>query len=400
VSPSAPGFSRAVAARELHRIAAWWLENALDTAHGGFVGQVGHDGRRAESASKGIVLNARILWFFSEIARFDERRGYRDAAARAFAFLLDRFDDPGFGGAAWKITAEGAPIDARKRVYAQAFCILAFSAWYRLTGDPLAGDKALEYFGLIEERARDRARGGYREAFTPDWRPLEDTRLGATDLRAPRSMNVHLHVLEAYSALHRALPSPSTEAALRGAVDILCDRVFDPGTGHLSLYFDADWRRLSRTVSFGHDIEASWLLWEAADTLADTACRDRVRPIVERLAERTLQAGLGSGGQLCDSFDPVTGVREEAAIWWVQAEALVGFLNAYQVTGLPAFRAAVDRVWQFIEKHLLDAAAGEWHWQHPAGPVPHYKAGFWKGPYHNGRAMLEACRRFDALGET
>jgi mannobiose 2-epimerase len=398
VQPKFAPFGRAAASRELHRIAEWWLRNTTDTVNGGFVGRVEHDGRRVEGADKGVVLNSRILWFFSEIARADRRPGYRESASRAFAYLLEHFDDPHAGGAVWKLSADGRVSDGKKQVYAQAFCIYALAAYYRLTGERLALNKALEYFELLETRARDGRHGGYLDAFSRDWRPLDNMRLDDADLNAPKSMNSHLHLLEAYTALHLATRSARTEAALRHAVDVLCDRVFDAERGHLSLFFDLQWRRLSAQVSFGHDIEASWLLWEAVEALADPQSRQRAQPVVERLAERCLQEGVGALGQLCESADPARGTRSDTGVWWVQAEALVGFLNACELTGDPAYGAAADRIWRYIGVHLLDTAAGEWRWQFPIGSEPRYLAGFWKGPYHNGRAMLEAGRRCKALG--
>jgi mannobiose 2-epimerase len=369
------------------------MRNTSDTVNGGFVGRVEHDGRRVEDADKGVVLNSRILWFFSEIARADGRPGYRETAARAFAYWLQHFDDRHAGGAVWKLSADGRVVDGKKQVYAQAFCIYALAAYYRLTGERLALDKALEYFELLETHARDLRHGGYLDAFSREWRPLDDMRLDDADMHAPKSMNSHLHLLEAYTALHRVTRSARTEAALRHAVDILCDRVFDAERGHLSLFFDLQWQRLSALVSFGHDIEASWLLWEAAGALADPQCRQRARPVAERLAQRCLHEGLGALGQLCEGADPAQGTRPDTGVWWIQAEALVGFLNACQLTGDPAYGSAAEGIWRYIEARLLDTAAGEWRWQFPDAAEPRYLAGFWKCPYHNGRACLEVYDR-------
>lgn len=402
--PRAGGsFTRAAAARELHRIARWWMDNTLDTDNGGFVGQVNCDGRRLNLANKGLVLNSRILWFFSELSAFDDRPGYFETAQRAFDYLLERFDDPLFGGAVWEVAADGSLVNGKKQVYALAFCIYAFTAWFRLTADARALGQALAYFELIETKARDRLHGGYIEALSRDWQTLEDVRLGADDMNAPKTMNSHLHLLEAYSSLHLAAPSPRMAEALEDVIDLITDRIFDPQRGHLAPFFDSRWNRLSSNVSFGHDIEASWLLCEAAEALGDPGRAQRVRAVAGELAERCLKEGTGSGGQLCEGFEPVTHTRSETSIWWIQAEAIVGFLNAFQLTGEAPYRMAMERVWQHVEEQLLDEAVGEWRWQSPvshSGGTEHYQAGFWKGPYHNGRAMLEACRRFDALGES
>jgi cellobiose epimerase len=393
-------FGPDAARQELHRIADWWLARSFDTDHGGFVGQADFYGNPVKTANKGIILNSRILWFFSELAAFHDDPRYRDAADRAFNYLVERFDDPAHGGAVWELRADGSLANGKKQVYAQCFCIYAFCAYHRLTSHPQALEQALKYFELVQLHAVDREFGGYFEAFSQDWRAIGDSRLGAADVNAAKSMNTHLHLLEAYTALHRTAPTVTTGDALRYAIDVFCERFADQGTGHLALFYDSSWHRVSATVSFGHDIEASWLLTEAADALGDPALGERVQRLALRLAHSCHDEGTGSDGQVCNAYDPAIDRRDEESVWWVQAEALLGFLNAYRLTRKRKFRVAMDRVWRHIQQHHLDREAGEWHWlssSQSQGEPRHYKAGFWKAPYHNGRAMMLACRMFDAI---
>ena len=402
---------RAVAVRELQRIASWWLEHSLDDDHGGFVGEIDSAGQPVPGASKGVILNSRILWFFSELTIFKEDARYRAAADRAFDYLLRHFDDPVHGGAVWELTADGRLANGKKQVYAQCFCIYALSAYYRLTANPRALAKALEYFGRLESTATDRKFGGFVDAFSQSWHSIDDYRLGPGNLNAAKSMHTHLHVVEAYTALYRTAEPAVTHAALRdalraalqGAIETFCRHCIDRNTGHVALYFDRDWSRVDSSISFGHDVEASWLLYEAADALDNTETTLEVAPLAERLAFTCHDEAIGEHGQVFNGYDPETGVTATESIWWVQAEALVGFLNAYRRTGKWKYRVAADRVWNHVRKCHLDEIAGEWHWlstaDHDAAQA-HYKAGFWKAPYHNGRAMLQTIRMFETTGQS
>lgn len=400
MNPGPAAFGQTEARNELRNIAGWWLRHAPDTLHGGFVGEIDYHGQPVKNASKGIILNSRILWFFSEAGLFEKNPEYRVAADRAYQYLINYFDDRDYGGAVWELAADGTLANGKKQVYALCFCIYAFTAYYRLTSNPQALNKSLEYFHALETHARNQEYNGYSEAFSRQWQHLEDVRLGEGDMNAARTMNTHLHLLEAYTALHSMAPGAQTEEALRHTIGLLCKYFIDPENGHLRLFFDDQWRSLSSRVSFGHDIETSWLLWEAAESLADPALLDQIRPVVERMADACLREGIGAKGQLCDEYDPVTKFRSEAGVWWVQAEALVGFLNAFKLTGEQRYCDACDRIWQYIGNHHIDTTAGEWHWLSSAPEAEvrsHYKAGFWKAPYHNGRAMIQACSLLKAL---
>jgi len=400
MSAALPAFDRAAVEAELERIAGWWSRTLVDERDGGFLGEIDANGVAVPDANKGIVLNSRLLWFFSAMAAHGNRGDCRTLAVRAFDYLVRYFDDPDHGGAVWDLAHDGSVRNDKKQVYALCFCIYAFAEYFSASGDAAALDLARDYAELIESHAADPQYGGYFEAYARDWSPIDDYRLGRGDLNAPKTMNTHLHLLEAYTALHRVAPGEVTRQRLRKVIDLLCECIYEPNRGHLRLYFDIAWNNQASVVSYGHDIEASWLLWEAAESLDDETVRARVRPVTLKLAAKCLAEGIGPDGQVCNEFNVVAGRRSEEAIWWIQAEALVGFLNACELSGESQYRQACDRVWRFIAERQIDREGGDWHWLAAGTCDPAerpYKAGFWKGPYHNGRAMLECSRRLGRL---
>ncbi len=391
--------------RQLISIADWWLENMLDWAHGGFLGEVSAGGVPDPEADKGVVLNARILWFFSELCLYLDRpelvARYRPLADRAFHYFMERFDDKVHGGVVWSVDCRGGLVDGAKKNYAQAFSIYALSSYYRLTDNRAALDKAISYFELIEKHCVDPDLGGYWEATGRDWLPVEDVRLSEKDMNAPKTMNNHLHVMEAYAGLYRACRSEAVEKALRNSIEWFCERIFDEGSGHLRLFLDGNWEDVSQSFSYGHDIEASWLLAESLEALGDPTLGARFSGCVRALSDSCLREGMGAHGQVLDTYDFSLQTRHRDSEWWVQAEAMVGFLNAWQLTGEVRYWNAFLKVWQFVKDHQIDWEAGEWFYysalDRSKGEQP-YKAGFWKAPYHNGRAMMEVCRRLQSMG--
>lgn len=380
---------------ELIAIADWWVANTIDQQQGGFYGEVGADNLPAPAASKGIILNARILWFFSETAQQLDAPVYRECAARAYNYLVAHFFDAQNGGVYWELNAAGEPINTKKQVYAQAFTIYALCAYFQLTSDAQALARALECFNLIEQHAVDAVNEGYLEAFTRDWGVMEDLRLSEKDLNYPKSQNTHLHILEAYTTLYQAHPTPEIQAALKYNIEMFDKYMIDKHTHHLRMFMDLQWQDFSPGYTYGHDIEASWLIAKALESLGDEAYTRALTPTLIRIAETTLQEGVGEVGQVLDSYDFAAATLNCATVWWVQAEALVGFLFAYTATGELKYFSAAEAVWEFIKQYQIDNEAGEWLWfsrLDAASESPHYKVGFWKCPYHNGRAMMEAIR--------
>ncbi len=378
-------------------ILPFWMAFLGDGKH--FAGRIDGRGNAHPEAGKGAVLIARMLWTFSAAYRMTGRPDCLDAARKVREWLAARLIDPVYGGVYWETAPDGDPLCCKKQSYAVGFAIYGLSEYVRATGDPVALDEAAALFGALEEHVWDAARGGYAEALTRDWRPLEDVRLSEKDANACFSMNTHLHLLEPCANLLRVWPADRVADAVRRLLRIHTDRIFDRQTGHLNLFFDAGWRPQGRTVSYGHDVEASWLIDEAADLLGDPQVAAAAGPVAGALAAAAAE-GVQSDGSLIYEYDPLTGRTDADRHWWVQAEAVVGFFNRYERTGDEAFLRRSRDVWRYIRMHLLDTAGGEWFWSVRAdGSVNRDddKAGFWKCPYHNGRMCLELMRRIGRL---
>ncbi len=396
---AAPPFLQQLAASaeaELRNILAWWSSNMIDLQNGGFYGRIDGDGTLRPEANKSVILNTRILWAFSAAARQTGRPEHRAVAERAYDYLVRHFLDEKEGGVFWMLDYRGNPVQPKKQVYAQAFAIYALSEFYLLTRQQAALDKAQEIFWLIEQYSRDKTKGGYFEAFARDWSPLEDLRLSEKDANEAKTMNTHLHLLEAYTNLLRASAGTEVREALKWLTFLFLGKFIDSQTAHLRLFFDENWVSKSDKISFGHDIEAAWLLTDATKILGDESLISKTRTAAVRIAGRTLAVGFDPADNgLWNEADP-NGLTDRDKEWWPQIEAVVGFLNAWQISGESRFAEAALRSWHFIEKHLLDHKHGEWFWGLKSDGTPdrdREKAGPWKCPYHNGRGCLEIMRR-------
>ena len=390
----------AAAERELRRdILPFWAEQTVDHEQGGFYGLITNDLKIDRDAPKGCVLNARILWTFSAAFRAWPEPLYRETADRAYAYLLEHFWDEEHSGLVWIVDHKGDFLDARKQTYGQAFGVYAFSEYFRATGVREALERAISLFKSIEAHAFEPEHGGYIEALTRNWSPLEDMRLSPIDLNVPYSQNTHLHLLEAYAALLRVWPDAVLRERLKAIWQILAFRIRDEKTNKLILFQDRDWRPLSRAVSHGHDIEASWLLCEAADVLGDNELTRRTKMIALAMAETVLEQGFDrERGGVLDGVDHNMAVLGKE--WWPQAEAVVGFLNAYELSGRDDYLDAALASWRFIEQFVIDHSYGEWYYRvspegRPELDLP--KVSPWKCPYHNARAALETIERAKRL---
>jgi mannobiose 2-epimerase len=378
----------------------FWYEHAIDEERGGFIGQMTTDNRVVPDAKKGAVLNARILWTFAAVYRQLGSTPARAFAERARHYLNEHFWDGEYGGIYWMLEADGTPAETRKQIYAQAFALYAFAEDYRATGHEPSRERAIALFRLIEEKSFDVEHSGYREAFRQDWGPLDDVRLSEKDLNARKSMNTHLHVLEAYTTLYQVWPDDTLRSQLERLLADFLEHVMTP-EGHLRLFFDEDWTALSRQISYGHDIEASWLLQEAAKALGNGSLQQAASRTAVSLARTTLREGQDADGGILFEGGP-EGVWDGDKHYWPQAEAVVGFLNAYQETGERPFLKGAQDVWVFVQEYLVDRTGGEWYLRVRRDGTPVRdadKIGPWKGPYHHVRACLEVMARVGALTE-
>lgn len=407
-----------------NNILRFWLDKMQDQEHGGFYGRIDGTGILHPEAEKGAILNARILWSFSAAYRVLGNQEYLEAATRAKDYIIEHFIDPEYGGVYWSVDYQGNPLDTKKQFYAIGFAIYGLTEYARATDDREALDYALQLFDCIEEHAFDSEHNGYIEAMTRDWKPIADMRLSELDANFPKSQNTHLHIIEPYTNLLRCLKELQAkescdyvpaigsvlpvgisvpietilcvEGALRNLIDIFTDKILNPETHHLDLFFEMDWTRgAGHLESYGHDIECSWLMHEAALVLGDQKVLDKVEKVVREVAKAS-EKGLRPDGSMIHEANLDTGHVDDDLHWWVQAENVVGWYNLYQHFGdEDALKKAV-RCWHYIKDNLIDYKNGEWFWsRHPDGSLNTVddKAGFWKCPYHNSRMCLEIIER-------
>ena len=407
-----------------NNILPFWLEKMQDNENGGFYGRIDGSGVLHPDAEKGAILNARILWTFSAAYRVLEKEELLKAAARAKDYLVDHFIDPEYGGVYWSVDYKGEPLDTKKQFYAIAFAIYGLSEYARATGDREALEYALDLYDCIEEHAFDDEQNGYIEACTREWGKIGDMRLSELDANYPKSQNTHLHIMEAYANLLRCLKEMraqeqcdyvpaigsvlpvgisvppetmvSVEGALRNIISIFIDKILNPETNHLDLFFDMDWTRgAGHLESYGHDIECSWLLHEAALVLGDENLLEKVENVVQKVAKAS-EKGLREDGSMIHEANLDTGHVDDDLHWWVQAENVVGWFNVWQHFGDEEAFKKSEKCWHYIKENLVDFDNGEWYWsRHPDGTLNTVddKAGFWKCPYHNSRMCLEIIER-------
>ena len=411
-----------------NNILRFWLDKMQDRENGGFYGRIDGNGVLHPEAEKGAILNARILWAFSAAYRVLGNPEYLEASQRAYDYLIEHFIDPEYGGVYWSVDHKGHPLDTKKQFYAIGFAIYGLTEYVRATGDREALEYALDLYDCIEEHALDHTHNGYIEACQRDWGKIADMRLSELDANYPKSQNTHLHIIEPYTNLLRCLKEVhaqescdyvpvigsvlpvgiavsmetimSVEASLRNLIDIFTDKILNPETHHLDLFFEMDWTRgAGHLESYGHDIECSWLLHEAALVLGDKTVLAKVEPIVREVAKAS-EKGLRPDGSMIHEANLDTGHVDDDLHWWVQAENVVGWFNLYQYFGDEDALAKAGRCWDYIKSQLIDDEQGEWFWsRHPDGTLNTVddKAGFWKCPYHNSRMCLEIIERSTAL---
>ena len=382
----------------IDNILPFWMTRAVDWENGGFVGGLRFDGSSKEGAPKGSVLNARILWTFAAVHNapgIDFDCG--NMAERAYEYLMSRFIDRKYGGVFWKLDHRGKPMETKNQIYALAFTVYALAEYYKASQDAQALENAIRLFRTMEKYSYDPLNGGYFEAFSRDWKPIEDLRLSEIDDNEQKTLNTHLHILEAYTCLYSVWPDSDLGKQLRALAYLFTGRFISSDRTYFDLFFDENWQLKSRRISPGHDIETTWLLLEAAIALNDSQLIAEAKDICLNISESVASTGFDETGGLVYERTPekITNYNKE---WWCQAEALVGFLNAWEISGNPAFGFRVVQVWDFIDRFFIDRTAGEWHYKVDSKGNPDVneeKLGFWKCPYHSVRACLELIRRLN-----
>ena len=394
-------FQKRVRSELYDNIIPFWQKHTVDNEFGGFAGHVGRDLVKDKHAGKGLILNARILWTFAAMYRFDADPKHLELAKRAYDYLNRYFWDNQFGGVLWLLDYRGQCVDDSKKIYGQAFYIYALAEYYLATKDTGALDRANEMFELIERYSFDKANTGYFEICNRYWSVAEGARLSDKDMNEKKSMNNHLHIIESYTNLYRCQRKLKVEQKILGLIDNFTRHIIDRKTFHFNHFFDELWRPKSDSYTFGHDIEGSWLLYEAAEILEKPALKKEVADIALKMAEVVFREGLdkdggllyeGRGGQIINSDKE----------WWPQAEAVVGFLNAYQLSGKEHFLQAALNSWDFIDRCIVDHKKGEWFMKTSRDGTPNLtdpKVSEWKCSYHNTRTCIETIHRLKAIGK-
>ncbi|WP_373515887.1 AGE family epimerase/isomerase [Persicitalea sp.] len=376
---------------ELFRILSYWEKYTPDDERGGFHGAVSFDNISKKDAPRSVVVNSRILWTFSMAHRLFPNPGYKAMAERAFAYLSQYFFDKKNGGVYWSVTADGEPLETIKQMYGQAFAMYGLSEYYRVSKDEGALKLARELFEYIEKWAFDAGQGGYLEAVGREGQPIENYILSQSPYI--KSMNTHLHLVEAYTNLYDVWPDARLKKQTAGMLDAILNHIVDD-TDRMKLFFTKDWTPKDKTISYGHDIEASWLLYETAEILRDEDTIHRVRERCLKMAE-VATSGLGKDGALNYEYFPETHHLQSNRSWWVLAEQVVGFYNAYQLTKNEKYQRLAERSWEYVQQKFMDTERGEWHTtvQEDGTIVKGDKIHFWKAPYHNARMCAEMWRR-------
>ncbi len=381
--------------KELDDILSYWIKHAMDMEHGGFYGKIDNENRTYPDSPKGSVLNSRILWAFSAAYNLTKKHQYLVAAKRACDYTLDHFIDNQYGGVYWSVDYTGKMLDGRKQIYGLAFCIYGLSEYYKSSGDKNILQAAVELFKKIEQYSFDKNQKGYYEAFSRDWELLADLRLSNKDANEKKTMNTHLHIIEAYSNLFEVWADEWLKTQIENLLEVFLKYIIDPKTGHLNLFFDEQWNKKLNIISYGHDIEAAWLLLQCAEKIKSHKFIEETKKTAITVTN-ALAEGLDGDGGLWYEFDKDQNHLILEKHSWPQAEAMIGFMNAYQISQDETYLEKSFNSWQFIKHHIKDTENGEWFWgvnQDNSIMQGKDKAGFWKCPYHNTRACLEIINR-------
>ncbi|WP_418511192.1 AGE family epimerase/isomerase [Corallibacter sp.] len=375
---------------ELYNILNYWIENTLDLKYGGFVGRIDHYNNIIPEASKGIILNTRILWSFSAASNHLKTNEYQNICDRAYDYLKKHFNDPINEGLYWELDFKGNTTNSRKQIYAQAFGIYALSEYYMFSKNEDAKNWATKLFKLIEKHAKDTKKLGYLEAFNKDWSPIKDMRLSEKDMNASKTMNTHLHILEAYTSLAKIYDNDDLKESLTVLTSLFLNTFLNK-ENHYELFFDDDWNLLSHSVSYGHDIEAAWLVIEAAKQINNNELLKKANKVAIDVANTFLAEGIDTEGAVINEKNISTNHKDTDRHWWPQVEALVGLKYAYELTNDNKYINASQKIWQFTKNNLLDSKNGEWFFRvDKLGNIykNEDKVSMWKAPYHTSRACI------------
>ena len=377
----------------------WWLKYMPAPDGRLFYGAVDIHNQPVPNTEIGVVMVSRILWTFSSAYLSNPDPRYAEMADRAYRLIRNSFVDPRYGGVYWSLDSNGTPANLRKQIYGQAFCIYGCAAYYRIFPEPEVIDLAHELFALIERYSYDPVHEGYIEALAEDWTAIDDLRLSTKDANTRKTMNTHLHLVEAYAELYSVAPNIELNEKTTSLLELFANQWIDPVTGHLRLFMTDDWQVQHELISYGHDIEAAWLLPYCAGLLGNDELTARFESLVPLITDAALRGWDDADGGIWYEYEPAQKLLIREKHWWPQSEAQVGLIHAFERTHKNEYLEAALDLQHFIETQLLDRMEGEWFWGTDADGklIPKEKGGFWKCPYHNTRAALQLTERIDRL---
>lgn len=397
-------------------ILPYWQKYSRDSVNTGFFGEIDNQNHQNDKMERSIVMTSRFLWTYSAVARFSKNKSFLEMAHFAYKVISEKYFDKQNGGVYWSVMPDGTPKVTKKQIYGEAFCCYGLSEYAAALKELETSvefvqlsekvmNEALEIYNLLENHALDKSQGGYIEACAVDWNKTADMILSPKDMNCPKSMNTNLHVMEAYTNLYRTIPVVFSDAkplqreigdSLANLVEVTVNKIVQKNA-HLGMFFDMAWNLLSDEISFGHDIEASWLLWEAVCELGDEQLKSEIRDLVIKMTDVTYEEGFDKENGCLENFLKDGGkVLDRTRVWWNQAESVNGFYNAWEMTGEEKYASIVEKQWAWIQNHQVDKKGGDWWNALNVDGTPileEPKGGNWKTSYHNGRTCLELLRR-------
>jgi mannobiose 2-epimerase len=380
---------------ELDNILEYWSKHTIDPKNGGFIGQIDCNEFKNFEAEKGSVLNGRILWSFSAAYSISKNEDHKRLAKEAFEYIITHFYDQEFGGIYWSINPDKTPKDAKNQIYALAFVIYGMSEYYSISKESRALEYSILLYKKIQQYSYDPINKGYFEAFTRDWQPIEDLRLSDKDANEKKTMNTHLHIVEGYANLYKVWKDETLKNHIIELLEVIETYFINKETGHLRLFFNENWVEKPDVISYGHDIEAAWLLLQCAEISGNKALIERYKKYAILMTDATFEGIDPIDGGLWYELDPKDNKLMAEKHWWPQSELMIGFFNAYQLTNDEKYLDVVLKNWEFVKQYILDQKNGEWIWGVNAdySKIEKDKVGFWKCPYHNSRVCIELIHR-------
>ena len=375
----------------------WWMTYAVDEENGGFFGVIDDRNQPVVDAPKYITLQARLVWTFSSAYRILGHSTYLEMANRAYRYLIDHFWDKDFDGCYTQVDAAGIVLDDHKFIYGNAFALYGLSEYARATSSAEAADYANRLFNRLETHVYDPIYKGYFEACTRDWQVqpwLRGVNRVPTDVK---TMNTHLHLIEAYTGYLRIHDTPQVRNKVREHLYVMLNKIVNHDIHHYHYFQDRKWAPTSTAISYGHDIEGSWLMMETAEVLGEPEAYRSARDTCVNMARASLEEGLRTDGAMLTDYDPATREASQHLSWWEQNEAVVGFLNAWELTDEDQFLDAAQLCFDYIDRHFIDHDGGGWFptLTLDGQPVPgRAKGNGTTCPYHNGRMSMEIIERY------